>query len=194
MNQLLQLRKVLCLHTHRTRGWAEGVRAANPVLVSLVLAAPSPAGKDRLQNDPENIKAHFKYKKKQQTLTLLTCINQPTGADRTGGSSSVQAPCRLLGSGWRVRISSGQSCSLAASPHCCTSQGASLIILPRGGCLPAHLGKTYIGQHAALLSTIIARGPEQGAQGFAQGFALKTSPWIKKKANRGFSSDMKVCI
>lgn len=152
MNQLLQLRKVLCLHMHCTWGWAEGVWAPSPVLVSLVPAAPSPPGKDRLQIGPENRKADFKYKKKWWRLTLLTCINQPTGADRTGGSSSVQAPCRLRGSGWRVRISSGQSCSLAASLHCCTFQGASLIIPPRGGCLPAHLGEMYVGQRAALLS------------------------------------------
>jgi len=66
MNQLLQLRKVPRLHIHCARGWAEGVRAANPVLVSLVPAAPSLAGKNQLQNDPEKIKAHFKYKKKRR--------------------------------------------------------------------------------------------------------------------------------
>lgn len=78
-----------CLHTRRARGWAEGVRAANAVLVSLVPAAPSPAGTDRLQNDPENIKAHFKYKKKRRRLTLAH-LHQP--ADGRGWGRREQLP------------------------------------------------------------------------------------------------------
>lgn len=74
--------------------------------------------------------------------------------------------CKLLaGSGWRLRISSGQSCSPAASPHCCASQGASHLTLPRGGCLPANLGKPNLGQHPALLSAGIAQDPSRERRG-----------------------------